>query len=437
VGVAGFVAGQRVRFDGNRAEMAADSKRHAACCRARAMGRTIIAILPLVLASCTAQTSEGPDSLPGLGGKADITDQVNLRGTIEFGGSVGGEFVDDLQYDAWAFGAREGAVIEVEVTHAGSSSRLDDLLFVYGPSDDHGSYANATRLAFDEDDGWGPHARIDELALPAEGNYLVIVGTEGGDGRGAYNLALTCRSGACGRDVPDLATCDGSILGRADLCMEAKVYDDGESLEDAFEWCAGEDSLAEQFIDQCEYSSTPPTYCGAGLDRFREEMIPACRATIGFEHGLTLGPTNPSGSAEFAAWAADQSLESLGSLPPLDLARTAGAREVRDSALGSSLEDALYPSLDGRGLADLNPAWSDILLYDSDDFTEARELEWALTSAWEIWADGEVIGYVGQSDTAVCYWHPSDPDDPTCDDFTAFVLVGVDAASVRELYDGP
>lgn len=392
----------------------------------------------LVVAGCTHQTSDELE-LPDFFGKADVSDQVNLRGPIAYGGTVEGEFVDDLQYDAFTFSARAGAVVRAETTHRGSASRLDDVLMVYGPGTERGGYAGATRVGSDDNSGWGDHARIEELVLPAEGNYLLVVGTKDGQGRGAYRLALQCPTGDCEPSAGDLTACDGSIVGYADLCIDARMGDEGESLERAFDNCADEDTLEEQMVDACEYSATPPAYCAAGMDRLRDEMVPACRNTIGFEFGLVSGPQDTNSGPVFGDWAEALDLAAMRDLGSQGFDGQNGIRTIRRSALRAPDSDRLYARFDAMALAEHNPDWLEVLqVHDEwDDFTEWVELEWELYEVFELWADGAVVGYVGHNEASVSYWDDSDPDDPVSADFDAFVFVTSGEYLVREAYDGP
>jgi len=117
-------------------------------------------------------------------------------GPIAYGGEVTGDFVHDEQYDGYTFNADAGAVITLDNTHLGSAAALDSTLFIYGPRNEDGFYGESP-LAFDDDSGWGLHARIRDFRTPEAGEYMVVLSTYIGLDRGHYRLTLTCESGMC------------------------------------------------------------------------------------------------------------------------------------------------------------------------------------------------------------------------------------------------
>jgi deoxyribonuclease I len=159
-------------------------------------------------------------------GKTDIIgDDVNQRGRISFGGEVFGDFVEDNQLDGWIFTASKGAVVTVDNSNTGTARQLDSTLFLYGPKDETGFYGNDP-LSFDDDGGWGYHARIDEFEIPENGEYLVVMGTYMNIDRGNYRLTLTCDSGdciiPCDDDCPYEDSCSGSICNDVDGCIDSQ-----------------------------------------------------------------------------------------------------------------------------------------------------------------------------------------------------------------------
>lgn len=406
-----------------------------------AMNKPLLLALCLgLLGACAAPSDALPELSIG-GGKADVSDQVNLRGSIAFGGEVTGELTDDLQYDAYAFRARAGAVVRLETTQRGSARDLDDLLMVYGPGDEVRGYADAVRVGSDTDSGWGAHARIEELTLEDEGSYLVIIGAQDTVSRGQYRITLGCESGECAPEAPTATVCPGLILGRAELCMDAAVNDDGESLEGAFEHCASEDTLLDQYIDACEFSSSPPAYCDVGEATLQSESVPSCQQAIGFDHGLVAGPGNPDRVADFAAYieeveATDVPVESrFGD----GFDGENGLRPLRESALTSAQANNAYATAGAWDLVDLNSSWEEILTYEDEweGFTETREVEWYVTEVYEVWNAGEVVGLVVLNAADVSWWHPSDPDDATTDTFYAALFLTLDGEVEADLYGGP
>ncbi len=138
------------------------------------------------------------------GGKADATDRVIDRGALALETASTGAFTEDLQFDGYRLAVRDGAVVRIEITHAGTASKLDTTLFVYGPCDADGCGTEA--LAFDDDSGWSRHSRLRGLELDG-GEYLVVVGTHDARGRGHYRLLTTCENDACEPLPPEPAAC--------------------------------------------------------------------------------------------------------------------------------------------------------------------------------------------------------------------------------------
>jgi hypothetical protein len=228
-------------------------------------------ILVLIVAACSPENKTVLE--PILDGKTDVLSEVNYRGRLEYGGQSEGEFVNDFQFDAWTFQAGAGVGVTIDTTHAGSSSELDNTLFLYGPADQRGEF-NGPRLEMDDDSGWGQHARLQNVSLDKQGTYLVVVGTADGQGRGRYRLVLTCLSQDCSPDAPDLEGCPGDVEGWFSMCMESAIYDDLEMRHVALEGCL--DESLDLYYDQCEYESVPADWCGLGLEVFEAEVLPAC-----------------------------------------------------------------------------------------------------------------------------------------------------------------
>src|SRR5687767_14581554 len=129
----------------------------------------------LLVGACGA--SDPVVSPGGTDGKSDVNlDAITIVDPLGFGASAAGEFTEDFQFFGYRVLAAPGAVIDVEVPCAGSAADLDTTLFVYGPNVTSGS----TALATDNNSGCGKHARISNLALPEQGEYLIVVGTASG-----------------------------------------------------------------------------------------------------------------------------------------------------------------------------------------------------------------------------------------------------------------
>ena len=155
-------------------------------------------LLPLLLLvpACDAATSSQA-VVPNLtDGKADVADRVVAAAPLQFEAAVTGAFDEDLQFFGHALEVRAGAEVRLDVTHAGTASKLDTTMFVYGPRTAAGGYGTEA-IAFDDDAGWGRHSRLD-MVFDQAGEYLVVLGTHDGRGRGRYRLLATCDDDACG-----------------------------------------------------------------------------------------------------------------------------------------------------------------------------------------------------------------------------------------------
>lgn len=174
-----------------------------------------------VAALCACVADDTDDAVvPELGGgKADAVDHVEDRGALAFGTPSNGVFDEDLQFEGYRLAVRDGARVRVEVSHAGTASKLDSTLFVYGPCD--AEMCGTEAIAFDDDSGWSKHSRINGLEL-AGGEYLVVVGTRDARGRGKYRLAATCQNGECDPLPVEPAACAFGEVYR-DLITSADI----------------------------------------------------------------------------------------------------------------------------------------------------------------------------------------------------------------------
>jgi hypothetical protein len=162
----------------------------------------------------------------GPGGKADVADRVQMLGEIKFGGEVTGEFVEDLQFDAYTFYTSDNARITIETTQKGSSQSLDNTLFIYGPANESGKYGTS-HIATDDDSGYSLHAKIASFSLTEGGGYLVVTGTPSGTGRGKYRIELRCDSGDCETEKCDDGTPNGECSDtKPKFCLDGTLVDD-------------------------------------------------------------------------------------------------------------------------------------------------------------------------------------------------------------------
>ncbi len=220
--------------------------------------------------------------------KADKLDAVKVVADMQIDGEFAGEFTEDLQFFGHIFyTGKTGSVIDLEVTQKGSSRGLDTTLFLYGEKEP----GDWQKLMVDDNDGWGDLSKLTDVDF--RGNfrrYMAVVGTADGQGRGSYNLAITCTSGDCkARDaVP--AECPETTLGWIDECMAELVFDSQGSITDAAQSCVELDASADYFDVDCNVGAfgTPQTWCAQGFTAFNDILYPACRAEVIGELGGTL-----------------------------------------------------------------------------------------------------------------------------------------------------
>lgn len=153
----------------------------------------LVALLPAL--ACDTSEPAASDGIvePSLDSKSDEFSGVENGGTLRFGEAVEGTFDQDFQFFEYTFRAREDAVLDIEITQAGSSRDLDTTLFLYR-NDANGA---PSRIAFDDDAGYGDLSHIEDFRLYAEGEYTIVVGTKDAQGRGDFRLSLGCTSGDC------------------------------------------------------------------------------------------------------------------------------------------------------------------------------------------------------------------------------------------------
>jgi hypothetical protein len=167
------------------------------------MSRALVLAL-LALTACEGIDDSSKDDvlLPVVGAdKADAAQRVQMKGALQFDQAVNGTIAHDLEFHGYTLDALPGAVVDLEVTQRGSSRTLDTTLFVFGPRGDAGFPDDA--LAIDDDSGWGKLSRLRHLSLSKGGQYLVVIGTANGRGRGHYGFTATCASGACQPEPAD------------------------------------------------------------------------------------------------------------------------------------------------------------------------------------------------------------------------------------------
>lgn len=252
------------------------------------VNNTYAVLVALGLAACTPSVKDDIVEPVLDDGKGDIGDRVSIRGELVFTEASTGAFTEDLQFDGYRLALRAGAVVTIDNTHLGTASKLDSTLFVYGPRTAAG-YGTAA-IAFDDDSGWGAHARLRGLVVPVEGEYLVVLGSANARGRGQYRLEARCDSGACA-PLPASATCDAALADGIAKCMAAQIGDGDiendttPTYAEALASCTDGESLGAVRDAAC---SSHPTaaYCGVGFEAFATSEVPACVSLFETRFGL-------------------------------------------------------------------------------------------------------------------------------------------------------
>jgi len=248
--------------------------------------RTALAVvITLAFGACAAETKGPGLPPPDLAGKADFADRVSMKGALELaesGGALlaerGAEFSEDFEYHGFRLRTRAGSKLKIEVTQRGTSRGLDTILYVYGP---YGSGGYQARLDMDDDAGWGSLSRIDELEAPETGDYLVVVGTHDGIGRGGYNLAATCLTGDCldGGEAP--ATCPSRVEESIYDCVEMFISEGGyeNTRHEGFAVCIT-DYNDWHYEAACHATSSVEDWCLGGYESYRLDVLPGCVAAL-------------------------------------------------------------------------------------------------------------------------------------------------------------
>lgn len=250
-----------------------------------------IAALSLATACGAADEAElgGPASEPGdlfapTDGKTDVAGRVTMRGDLSFGQPVSGAFVEDLQFEAFVLRARANAPFTLEVTSSGTDAALEPVLFVYGPKTEAGY---GTRAWKRDDGGWGKHPRLKGLVAPVTGEYLVVLGTSDGLGRGAYQLSAACEVGDCAPPAAVLPeACPEAAAAGVITCVGARVFGPGNgpeavarpTPEDALESCVDAEGFALSWDAVC--AATPDVACDAPFEEVLATVAPLCQAVL-------------------------------------------------------------------------------------------------------------------------------------------------------------
>lgn len=250
--------------------------------------RTVLACSVWWFAACSAADKQVVE--PAVGdGKGDVASRVDDQGALVPGDARTGSFTEDLQFYGFHLEVRAGAVVTIENTHRGTASRLDSTLFVYGPKTEAGFGGDA--IAFDDDAGYGKHAKLGKLALVEGGEYLVVLGTADGRGRGAFRIEARCEQGECAPVAPPASGCDAGLADRIQHCVASQIGDtDLEadrtmSYAEAVEACT-DGELLGRAVDEVCGGASPPAFCAGSFEQIFQTQGAACREELGARGGL-------------------------------------------------------------------------------------------------------------------------------------------------------
>jgi|GEM_PF-3003625 len=231
----------------------------------------ISSTLSFLIAGCAADKDSVDAPVLADPTKADLGGEtVTPLGRLEFGGEVTGDFTREDQLDGYTFTAEAGAVITLDNSHRGTARHLDSTLFLYGPKNDDGFYGAAT-IAFDDDGGYGLHARIRDFTVDARGEYLALLGTYAGADRGYYRLTLTCESGTC---EPPVEPPPAGPAIRVDA-TSVRTSEDGASQVFRLHLGSEPSSSVQVWIESDDHSEAVifPTRAFFCADGFRQDNI--------------------------------------------------------------------------------------------------------------------------------------------------------------------
>jgi len=245
---------------------------------------TALTTLATSLGACADEERDNLIEPAVVDGKADASDRVHTLGAIGFGapGAVAGAFVEDLEWHGYTFAVRPDALVSLEVTQKGSSRSLDTTLYLYGPKNAQGGYGS-TATAFDDDAGWGRLSRLKKQQL-AGGEWLLVVGTRNGRGRGAYRIEATCESGECAPVVVPTGSCHPAIAAGIQSCVAGWLADSDfdpstRSREDLISECADVEPMAAVRDRLCDSGdASAEALCALDIETFGLQYLAGCRA---------------------------------------------------------------------------------------------------------------------------------------------------------------
>lgn len=233
----------------------------------------------LALPACLAEDRGAVVEPVFADGKADVADRVDDLGALGLYGARVDRFDEDLEFHGYRLSVAAGARVEIDNSHKGTARDLDSTLFLYGPRTASGFGTAA--IAFDDDSGWGYHARLSPVVLDQAGEYLVVLGTRDGMDRGHYRLLARCLGENCS-PCPDL------LYAEIAACVDDVIADvDPEegptSPEDAIGICTDGEALGGARDAMCA-ADPGHASCALSFEDFYLTMAKACAADLAATH---------------------------------------------------------------------------------------------------------------------------------------------------------
>jgi len=249
----------------------------------------LLSLFPFaVLAGCADEPVDKTDSVPlTLAGKADATEWMTAKGPLRFGAdaAVTGRFEARDAFFGYELDVRPGAKVTLDVTRKGSASKLDTMLYVFGPVRPDGTWQDRD-VAQDDDSGYSRLSKLSGLTLAEGGRYIVVLTTYNGRGRGAYRLQADCLSGDCAPlPTGTGGACHPAIEAAIRSCYDGWMQDpdrDPQTMpsDEVMRQCADAEIVAPAWDSLCLVDSPDLSVCNTDLENFSYTQLPVCRHAL-------------------------------------------------------------------------------------------------------------------------------------------------------------
>ncbi len=224
-------------------------------------------VVPSLLLATACTTAVGPapsDELSpdlGLEAKADLGRGVTRFDHIAYDRATAGRFVDDYEVHAYPFDVRSGGAVRARIS---AEAAVRPLLAIYDAAEDRVAEGRDRDLVLDH-------------TATSSGRYFVVVATERGNGRGTYDLTLSCTNGRCG----------GSWSSDANVIEEcARVMPNAEYARQCIGHAARAPRDPVPVIDACNDAMPNYLYTLRCLDAYvaspmaSAESVRTCQSTM-------------------------------------------------------------------------------------------------------------------------------------------------------------